>query len=150
MTIRNRSYDFEHRRDPDQRRLASIRRGGRRPIRTRAARHLARRRARRAPLPDRAERLRQDDLAQRHRRAGGRNADPWPGEGRFGALEEKAGMLRGEDLRVLRAPTDKTMVLGTNSGGEPTFLADGAGVFSAPPGTIKEIIKIDEPHPRKP
>ena len=26
----------------------------------------------------------------------------------------------------------------------------GASVFSARPGTIKEIVKIDEPHPRKP
>ena len=46
-------------RDPDQGRLASIRRGGRRAPRAGAARHLARHRARRAALPDRAERLRQ-------------------------------------------------------------------------------------------
>jgi NitT/TauT family transport system ATP-binding protein len=30
------------------------------------------------------------------------------------------------------------------------FLADRVAVFSARPGTIKDIIDIDEPHPRKP
>jgi len=30
------------------------------------------------------------------------------------------------------------------------FLADLVAVFSARPGTIKEIIAVDEPHPRRP
>jgi NitT/TauT family transport system ATP-binding protein len=59
-------------------------------------------------------------------------------------------MILGEDLSVLLARADKTIVFVTHSLGEATFLADRVAVFSARPGTIKEIIKIDEPHPRKP
>src|SRR6266404_7476609 len=104
MTIRNRSYDFEHRRDPDQGRLASIRRGGRHPIRARAARHLARRRARRAPLPDRAKRLRQDDLAQRHRRAD-------DAHGRCGGSRGQAGRRADAARHRLRVPGERAVPL---------------------------------------
>src|SRR5258708_10020168 len=68
----------------------------------------------------------------------------------FGALDEQTRMILGEDLWVLLARADKTIVFVTHSLGEATFLADRVAVFSARPGTIKEIIKIDEPHPRKP
>jgi len=68
----------------------------------------------------------------------------------FGALDEQTRMILGEDLSVLLARADKTIVFVTHSLGEATFLADRVAVFSARPGTIKEIIKIDEPHPRKP
>jgi NitT/TauT family transport system ATP-binding protein len=68
----------------------------------------------------------------------------------FGALDEQTRMILGEDLSVLLSRTDKTIVFVTHSLGEATFLADRVAVFSARPGTIKQIIHVDEPHPRKP
>jgi NitT/TauT family transport system ATP-binding protein len=68
----------------------------------------------------------------------------------FGALDEQTRMILGEDLSVLLARADKTIVFVTHSLGEATFLADRVAVFSARPGTIKEIVAVDEPHPRKP
>jgi NitT/TauT family transport system ATP-binding protein len=68
----------------------------------------------------------------------------------FGALDEQTRMVLGEDLSVLLSRADKTIVFVTHSLGEAVFLADRVAVFSARPGTIKEIIEVDEPHPRKP
>src|SRR5262247_3916633 len=68
----------------------------------------------------------------------------------FGALDEQTRMILGEDLSVLLARTEKTIMFVTHSLGEAVFLADRVAVFSARPGTIKEIISVDEPHPRKP
>src|SRR6195256_425035 len=68
----------------------------------------------------------------------------------FGALDEQTRMILGEDLSVLLSRTDKTIVFVTHSLGEATFLADRVAGFSARPGTIKQIIHVDEPHPRKP
>jgi len=68
----------------------------------------------------------------------------------FGALDEQTRMVLGEDLSVLLSRSDKTIVFVTHSLGEAVFLADRVAVFSARPGSIKEIIEIDEPHPRNP
>jgi len=68
----------------------------------------------------------------------------------FGALDEQTRMVLGEDLSVLLSRTEKTIVFVTHSLGEAVFLADRVAVFSARPGTIKQIIAVDEPHPRKP
>jgi NitT/TauT family transport system ATP-binding protein len=68
----------------------------------------------------------------------------------FGALDEQTRMILGEDLSLLLARADKTIVFVTHSLGEATFLADRVAVFSARPGTIKQLIAIEEPHPRKP
>jgi NitT/TauT family transport system ATP-binding protein len=68
----------------------------------------------------------------------------------FGALDEQTRMVLGEDLSVLLSRTGKTIVFVTHSLGEAVFLADRVAVFSARPGTIKEVIAVDEPHPRKP
>ena len=68
----------------------------------------------------------------------------------FGALDEQTRMVLGEDLSVLLSRSNKTIVFVTHSLGEAVFLADRVAVFSARPGTIKQIITVDEPHPRKP
>ena len=68
----------------------------------------------------------------------------------FGALDEQTRMILGEDLSVLLARADKTIVFVTHSLGEATFLADRVAVFSARPGTVKAIVMVDEPHPRRP
>src|SRR5215467_11579028 len=68
----------------------------------------------------------------------------------FGALDEQTRMILGEDLSVLLARADKTIVFVTHSLGEANFLADRVAVFSARPGTIKKVIAVEEPHPRKP
>src|SRR6202043_1100683 len=68
----------------------------------------------------------------------------------FGALDEQTRMILGEDLSVLLARTEKTIVFVTHSLGEAGFLAGRVAGFSAGPGTIKKIIQVDEPHPRKP
>jgi NitT/TauT family transport system ATP-binding protein len=68
----------------------------------------------------------------------------------FGALDEQTRMILGEDLSILLARTEKTIVFVTHSLGEAVFLADRVAVFSARPGTIKKVIRVDEPHPRRP
>jgi len=68
----------------------------------------------------------------------------------FGALDEQTRMVLGEDLSVLLARSDKTIVFVTHSLGEAVFLADRIAVFTARPGSIREVIAVDEPHPRKP
>jgi NitT/TauT family transport system ATP-binding protein len=68
----------------------------------------------------------------------------------FGALDEQTRMVLGEDLSVLLSRTEKTIVFVTHSLGEAVFLADRVAVFSARPGSIKEIIEVGEPHPRNP
>ena len=67
----------------------------------------------------------------------------------FGALDEQTRMVLGEDLSVLLSRTGKTIVFVTHSLGEAVFLADRVAVFTARPGRIKQVISVDEPHPRK-
>jgi NitT/TauT family transport system ATP-binding protein len=68
----------------------------------------------------------------------------------FGALDEQTRMVLGEDLSILLAHSKKTIVFVTHSLGEAVFLADRVAIFSARPGTIKEVIPVDEQHPRSP
>jgi NitT/TauT family transport system ATP-binding protein len=66
----------------------------------------------------------------------------------FAALDEQTRLVLGEDLSVLLAKTGKTIVFVTHSLVEAVFLADRVAVFSARPGRIKQMISIEEEHPR--
>lgn len=68
----------------------------------------------------------------------------------FGALDEQTRMVLGEDLSVMLSKTEKTIVFVTHSLVEAVFLADRVAIMTSLPGQIKEIIEIDEPHPRNP
>ena len=68
----------------------------------------------------------------------------------FGALDEQTRMVLGEELSNLLAKANKTIVFVTHSLSEAVFLGDRAVVMTARPGTVKKIIDIEEPHPRKP
>ncbi len=67
----------------------------------------------------------------------------------FAALDEQTRMVLGEDLSELLARTGKTIVFVTHSLIEAVFLADRVAVFSARPGRIKEVIAVEEGHPRR-
>jgi NitT/TauT family transport system ATP-binding protein len=67
----------------------------------------------------------------------------------FAALDEQTRMILGEDLSELLAATGKTIVFVTHSLVEAVFLADRVAVFSARPGRIKQILRVEEDHPRK-
>ena len=66
----------------------------------------------------------------------------------FASLDEQTRMVLGEDLSELLARTGKTIVFVTHSLVEAVFLADRVAVFSARPGRIKEVIAVEEGHPR--
>jgi len=68
----------------------------------------------------------------------------------FAALDEQTRLVLGEDLSVLLSRTKKTIVFVTHSLSEAVFLADRIVVMTARPGKVKDVIAIDEPHPRSP
>jgi NitT/TauT family transport system ATP-binding protein len=68
----------------------------------------------------------------------------------FAALDEQTRMVLGEDLSVLLSKTGKTIIFVTHSLAEAVFLSDRIYVMTARPGRIKEIIEVNEPHPRSP
>ena len=68
----------------------------------------------------------------------------------FAALDEQSRMVLGEDLSVLLARTGKTIVFVTHSLAEAVFLSDRIVLMSARPAHIKQIITVDQPHPRLP
>ena len=62
-------------------------------------------------------------------------------------LQEELLRIWGQDRPSAER---RTVVFITHAIDEAVFLADRVAVFSARPGTIREIIAIEEPHPRKP
>ena len=68
----------------------------------------------------------------------------------FASLDEQTRMVFGEELSSLLSKTGKTIILVTHSLAEAVFLSDRIFVFTARPRAIKEIMVIDEPHPRHP
>jgi NitT/TauT family transport system ATP-binding protein len=68
----------------------------------------------------------------------------------FAALDEQSRMVLGEDLSVLLARTRKTIIFVTHSLAEAVFLSDRIVLMSARPAHIKQIITVDQPHPRLP
>lgn len=66
----------------------------------------------------------------------------------FSALDKQTtNILRGEVARIW-SETKKTIVLVTHSVEEAVFFADKVAVFSANPGSIKRVVKVDLPRPR--
>jgi NitT/TauT family transport system ATP-binding protein len=68
----------------------------------------------------------------------------------FAALDEQTRTYLGEELSVLLATTNKTIVLVTHSLSEAVFLADRVVVMTARPAEIKATIEVKAAHPREP
>ena len=66
----------------------------------------------------------------------------------FGALDVETRSKMQEFLAKLWEKEHKTVVFVTHDIGEAVFLADKVFLLSSRPGTIKQEIKIDFPHPR--
>ncbi len=66
----------------------------------------------------------------------------------FGALDAQTRELMQEELNTVWQRTRKTVLFVTHDIDEAVYLADRVVVFTAWPGTIKEIVTIDIPRPR--
>lgn len=68
----------------------------------------------------------------------------------FGALDEQTRLVLGEELMRIWEETRKTIIFVTHSLSEAVYLSDRIVVMTARPGRIKEILKVNFPHPRRP
>lgn len=68
----------------------------------------------------------------------------------FAALDEQTRLVFGEEISQLLAEASKSIILVTHSLAEAVMLSDRIYVFTARPGSIKAVLEVDEPHPRKP
>ena len=68
----------------------------------------------------------------------------------FGALDAQTReMMQEELLRILKKTETKTMIFVTHSIDEAILLGDRIVVMSSRPGTIRKIVPVDIPRPRK-
>jgi NitT/TauT family transport system ATP-binding protein len=68
----------------------------------------------------------------------------------FGALDEQTRLVLGEELMRIWEETGKTIIFVTHSLSEAVYLSDRIVVMTARPGRIKEVLKVEFPHPRRP
>jgi NitT/TauT family transport system ATP-binding protein len=68
----------------------------------------------------------------------------------FGALDEQTRLVLGEELMKIWEATRKTILFVTHSLSEAVYLSDRIIVMTARPGQIKEVLKVNFPHPRNP
>jgi NitT/TauT family transport system ATP-binding protein len=68
----------------------------------------------------------------------------------FAALDEQTRTYLGEELSILLATTNKTIIMVTHSLSEAVFLADRVVVMTARPASIKATIEVPDAHPREP
>jgi len=66
----------------------------------------------------------------------------------FGALDEMTREYMNLELLNIYTRTDVTIIFVTHSIPEAVFLSTRVVVMSARPGTIKQIVPVDLPHPR--
>jgi NitT/TauT family transport system ATP-binding protein len=68
----------------------------------------------------------------------------------FGALDEQARMLLGDELVRIWLETKRTILFVTHSLQEAAYLADRIAIMTARPGKIKALLEVNIPRPRHP
>jgi NitT/TauT family transport system ATP-binding protein len=66
----------------------------------------------------------------------------------FAALDAQTRDILHEELQQIWQDTRKTILFVTHNVREAAYLADRVAIFSAQPGTIKQVLHINYPHPR--
>ncbi|MBI4528193.1 MAG: ABC transporter ATP-binding protein [Deltaproteobacteria bacterium] len=67
----------------------------------------------------------------------------------FGALDEQTRILLGQELVEIWSQVGKTIVFVTHSITEAISLGEHVAIFTARPGSVKRIVPVNFPRPRK-